>query len=78
MNKFFVTLIILLFSCNIVNAKAYKWGSLVKGNLKIDKRLDIKLPPGKWYVIENISDNWGGILLRIIHVGRIENNKLKE
>ena len=81
MKKFFTLLMLLLFFSDIGNAKPYRWATEIEEDyIKVGRRLKIDLPPGpgKWVVINNYSDHWGGFSLRDIHAARIVNNEVKE
>ena len=78
MKKFLSYLIFFLLTNQIVQAKNYNIGDIVRDNFEPGQRLKINLSPGNWQVVYKSSDLLWGMTYRGIGIVRVENNELME
>ena len=73
----FVCLIILL-TCNEVSAKRYKINEVVENTFELNKRFKLKLPKGKWIVINSNQDDYYGLKSKYYSLARLDGNTAVE
>ena len=71
-------LIFLLSFNNQVNAKRYKSNQIVENKFVLNKKVQLKLPEGKWIVVNSSAGFYYGITSKFYSLVRLENKSLVE
>ena len=81
--KFFLSVIAISLALfltfdNEVNAKKYKPNEIVINEFELNKRFKVKLPEGKWIVVNSSQESYYGLFSKVYSLARLENNSVVE